>query len=192
MNHPQCGNCGYDLTSAESNRCPECGRLFIEAGVRVAGVSSRGRVWRGAVLGLALLCGSIAGVVTYTCLNARAAKQLSVAQNLAATEQQRSIALQGELTELRVVVKDFRRNQGDLVRWFVRTIRAQGTTSAPSGDHPGAPTERGWAEIDSPFLQGLRAMALSLDEKTIEEMLGSGDQKPPVGAHGEENVAESP
>lgn len=30
---PYCGNCEYDLTGSESNRCPECGKLFIDAGV---------------------------------------------------------------------------------------------------------------------------------------------------------------
>ena len=30
---PLCGNCGYNLTGCESNRCSECGLLFIQAGV---------------------------------------------------------------------------------------------------------------------------------------------------------------
>jgi hypothetical protein len=30
---PHCGNCGYNLTGSTSNRCPECGELFIDAGV---------------------------------------------------------------------------------------------------------------------------------------------------------------
>jgi hypothetical protein len=30
---PRCGNCGYNLTGSTMNRCPECGELFVDAGV---------------------------------------------------------------------------------------------------------------------------------------------------------------
>ena len=34
-NHPACGRCGYDVTATvgHSDRCPECGALFIEVGI---------------------------------------------------------------------------------------------------------------------------------------------------------------
>jgi hypothetical protein len=32
---PRCGNCSYNLTGSGTNLCPECGKLFIEAGVLV-------------------------------------------------------------------------------------------------------------------------------------------------------------
>lgn len=40
---PRCGNCGYNLTGAPSNRCGECGRLFIEAGVITRTIAARRR-----------------------------------------------------------------------------------------------------------------------------------------------------
>jgi hypothetical protein len=42
---PRCGACGYNLTGCTSNRCPECGRLFIEAGVFVRPAASARRKW---------------------------------------------------------------------------------------------------------------------------------------------------
>lgn len=53
MPTPHCGHCQYNLTGIEDNRCPECGWLFIEAGVKIVGEGSRGqsksksRLWRG-------------------------------------------------------------------------------------------------------------------------------------------------
>ena len=40
---PICGHCGYNLTALEGNRCPECGKLFIEAGVSMGGKGNRRR-----------------------------------------------------------------------------------------------------------------------------------------------------
>ncbi len=40
-----CGQCGYNLTGSESNRCPECGTLFIEAGVTMGNLSSKRPRW---------------------------------------------------------------------------------------------------------------------------------------------------
>lgn len=42
---PSCGRCGYNLTGSESNRCPECGTLFIEAGVTLGNTSPKRPRW---------------------------------------------------------------------------------------------------------------------------------------------------
>lgn len=52
---PACGNCGYNLTGSTTvNRCPECGKLFIEAGV-VQQAPTGWRKWR-LIAGIVLLC----------------------------------------------------------------------------------------------------------------------------------------
>ncbi len=48
---PRCGHCGYNLTGSLSDRCPECGLRFIEAGVVKGSPASRVRLW----IGLALI-----------------------------------------------------------------------------------------------------------------------------------------
>ena len=57
---PMCGHCGYNLTGAPGNRCPECGRLFIEAGVITRPRSRRGL--RVVVVSLLLVAGLLFGV----------------------------------------------------------------------------------------------------------------------------------
>ena len=49
---PRCGHCGYILTGCQSNRCSECGLLFIDAGI-VKGVRASARVRKR--IGLALI-----------------------------------------------------------------------------------------------------------------------------------------
>ena len=48
---PRCGHCEYNLTGSLSDRCPECGLRFIEAGVVMGSRASRALLW----IGLALI-----------------------------------------------------------------------------------------------------------------------------------------
>ncbi|MCA9254520.1 MAG: hypothetical protein KDA33_02735 [Phycisphaerales bacterium] len=92
MMRPTCGHCGYDLTGAESNRCPECGWLFIEAGVRVGpdGDTRRKRFRRAVILAIVLLAGAGVMLTAEAYLRARAARDQAIAQRQAALAQQRA------------------------------------------------------------------------------------------------------
>ncbi len=92
MKHPQCGHCGYDLIGAESNRCPECGLLFIEAGVtfeRDAGGGMR-RIRRAVILSLVLVLGLGVAMSSMMYFRAQAARERAIAQQQAAMAQQRA------------------------------------------------------------------------------------------------------
>ena len=87
-NLPRCGNCGYNLTGAPSNRCPECGRLFIEAGVVVKQprpVASRRVIWG---LMLVLVGFAVLGVLGTIAMNqrTRAARAQAIAAQQAAIQ----------------------------------------------------------------------------------------------------------
>lgn len=87
---PRCGNCGYNLTGAPSNRCPECGQLFIEAGVITEPprpLRSR-RLTRVLVLLFVVFTGlAVLGTARAT-MQARAARARAVAARQAAVQAQ--------------------------------------------------------------------------------------------------------
>jgi hypothetical protein len=85
--HPACGHCGYDLTSSTSNRCPECGLLFIEAGVQVGTSQGRSRARTTAgivVLVIGLLFMPCLGTFFAARMRSQAVAQAVAAQRLAA------------------------------------------------------------------------------------------------------------
>lgn len=89
-NTPSCGHCGYNLTGSPGNRCPECGKLFIEAGVTfsVRERSRRSIVIVATAFALVLLA-SVIVMRTYSTRQARAARAQAVAARIAAMRQER-------------------------------------------------------------------------------------------------------
>ncbi len=104
---PACGHCGYNLTGAPGNRCPECGRLFIEAGVlTVRSTGSRPRRTIGilaCVTALVLLIALFLG--NTLAFRAAAARQAAVAAQQAAMRQQAGAARRAALDALATVVE---------------------------------------------------------------------------------------
>ena len=86
--YPSCGRCGYDVSGSIGSvtRCPECGTLFAEAGIRPPGRGLRTRI--GArVAGVGLL------VLGLACLGTGVSAQLAAQARLRA-EQARAAAAQ--------------------------------------------------------------------------------------------------
>ncbi|GMU82570.1 MAG: hypothetical protein AMXMBFR47_24410 [Planctomycetota bacterium] len=106
---PRCGHCGYNLTGAPGNRCPECGWLFIDAGVIVRS-DRRRSPWRSVVVRLALVVlVGIAGV-SYFGIRAAQARASAEAARAMATRAflQQSLAAQNAQSNSRVAVQELR------------------------------------------------------------------------------------
>lgn len=92
---PACGRCGYNLTGNTSNRCPECGGLFIEVGVVTTGDRSDRRGWLAPLLigvaGFVMLMIAISAFQMLV-LRARQAEALARQQALAAQARQPATA----------------------------------------------------------------------------------------------------
>ncbi len=82
---PTCGRCGYNLTGSVSNRCPECGALFIEAGVTLGNPSHKRPRW--VLVSLLVLSILFVAVIGFS-VSYRAASQARSAQARARLSQQ--------------------------------------------------------------------------------------------------------
>ena len=93
---PTCGQCGYNLTGSECNRCPECGTLFIEAGVMLGNPSPKRARWVlvNSVVLLILFVGGIGLSVSY-----RAASQARAQAAQAQLLRMRAIEMQAALLQ---------------------------------------------------------------------------------------------
>lgn len=96
---PQCGSCGYNLTGAPGNRCPECGALFIEAGVIFFDPQRGARLRRRLLLmGLAVFV-AFGGVVGLAFALRYAAVQRALAARQAAMQAQAAAVAQAQLMQ---------------------------------------------------------------------------------------------
>lgn len=81
---PRCGRCRYNLTANESNRCPECGGLFVEVGVTIGASPAKSVGRRVAFAALALILLLLGGSLFVS----------FVAQRQAASSRARALAAQ--------------------------------------------------------------------------------------------------
>ena len=94
---PACGRCGYNLTGSESNRCPECGTLFIEAGVTLGNPSPMKARW--VLVSLVVLSSLFVAGLGLSVSHRAARRAQAQAQAKAQLLQMRAIETQAAATE---------------------------------------------------------------------------------------------
>ncbi len=124
---PRCGNCGYNLTGSESNRCSECGLLFIDAGI-VRGSASPSRARRR--VGIALILVPVVlvlGLIPTTLAFRMAAGQ----RQRAVMAQQAAIMARDRAEELKALAEVAGQADGE-----ARDETARSTTAPADDDSP--------------------------------------------------------
>ena len=124
---PRCGNCGYNLTGSESNRCSECGLLFIDAGI-VRGSASPSRARRR--VGIALILVPVVlvlGLIPTTLAFRMAAAQ----RQRAVMAQQAALMARDRAEELKALAEAAAQADGE-----ARAQDAGSTTASANNDSP--------------------------------------------------------
>ncbi len=122
---PRCGNCEYNLTGATGNRCPECGQLFVEAGV-IKGSRAGIRITR---RGIAIVAALLASVLLLFIA-------VSVSQNMAIqAERQRAMAArQASLYQAAQYATDNPADDDELASTRATTLPARSSAAQPRAD----------------------------------------------------------
>lgn len=116
-----CQECGYNLTGNVSGRCPECGKLIIEAGVVSPRQSSRPRFWIGIGIGIALVLAMLP-LVFSSLVSVMFNRWLTAVENKVAAEDAKARAAT-EAAEARAVTK------------FLEQMLQSQSTTAPATAH---------------------------------------------------------
>ena len=124
---PRCGNCGYNLTGSESNRCSECGLLFIDAGI-VRGSASPSRARRRVGIALILVpVVLILGLIPTT----MAFRMATVQRQRVVIAQQAALMARDRAEELKALAEAAAQADGE-----AREEDARSTTAPADEDSP--------------------------------------------------------
>ena len=126
---PRCGNCRYNLTGATANRCPECGRLFIDAGVIAHGNAwSRPRLWIGIIILATIVPLTGSGILTTLMY-----RRVAAAQAEAARERATAQAINTFLNNTLSSVGDNDQRTPTVMTFLQRVLTTKPVASRPAG-----------------------------------------------------------